>query len=101
MFCTQAWASSTVDGSLTGHFLGYASVALFFIAYAFVIAEEVIELKKSKLAVFVAGVIWLLASVAAKDMKEIDVSGMLRHNLTEYAELFLFLLAAMTYINVL
>jgi NhaD family Na+/H+ antiporter len=65
-------------------------------------AEEFTHLRKSKPVILAAGIIWaLIASVIsgmegfAKDAAEVAV----RHNLLEYAELMLFLLVAMTYIN--
>ncbi|SFV65992.1 Na+/H+ antiporter NhaD type [hydrothermal vent metagenome] len=90
---------------LTDHIVGYTVVAIFVISYAFVMLEEMIGLRKSKPVIFAAGLIWILIAIAFKQLgaeeQMIEASNTLRHNLLEYAELFLFLLVAMTYIEVL
>ena len=40
---------------LTGHWVGFATLAMFAVAYVLVIAEEVIRLRKSKPVVVAAG----------------------------------------------
>ncbi|WP_438971320.1 sodium:proton antiporter NhaD [Methylophaga sp.] len=87
---------------LTGHWVGYTAIALFIFAYALVVAEEQIHMRKSKPVMVAAGIIWaLIAFVYAQQPDSAyhnTTEVMIRHNLLEYAELFLFLLAAMTYI---
>jgi Na+/H+ antiporter NhaD/arsenite permease-like protein len=87
---------------LTGHWVGYAAIALFIIAYALVVVEEEIHMRKSKPVMVAAGIIWaMIALVYAQQPDSAyhhTAEVMIRHNLLEYAELFLFLLAAMTYI---
>lgn len=85
---------------LTSHWVGITALVLFFIAYLFVMAEELIHLRKSKPVVLAAGVIWALIawSYQTHDIPHV-VEAAFRHNLEEYAELLLFLLVAMTYIN--
>lgn len=85
---------------LTGHWVGIASVVLFLIAYLVVMVEEFIHLRKSKPVVLTAGIIWALIawyyqSNGIPHLVEIAF----KHNLEEFAELMLFLLVAMTYIN--
>lgn len=88
---------------LTRHWVGYVSLVVFVLAYVLVIAEEKIHMRKSKPVMIAAGIIW--AMIAAIYAGQADTAFhhtaevMIRHNLLEYAELFLFLLAAMTYIN--
>jgi len=88
---------------LTTHWVGYASLAIFVFAYILVIAEEEIHMRKSKPVMIAAGVIW--AMIAIIYAQQVDTAFhhtaevMIRHNLLEFAELFLFLLAAMTFIN--
>ena len=85
---------------LTTHWAGYLAIALFIGAYLLVIFEENIHLKKSKPVLVAAGFIWVLVALAyswAGDSHTAEE--LVRHNLLEFAELFLFLLAAMTYIN--
>ncbi|VAW60513.1 Na+/H+ antiporter NhaD type, partial [hydrothermal vent metagenome] len=79
---------------------GFSALAIFIIAYMFVMAEEFIHLRKSKPVVLAAGIIWaLIAYVYASHGFNHEAEVAVRHNLLEYAELMLFLLVAMTYIN--
>ena len=85
---------------LTSTWFGIAAVVVFVIAYIFVINEEFLHLRKSKPVIVSAGIIWILIGVAYTLEGQSKVaSDAIRHNLLEYAELLLFLLAAMTYIN--
>ena len=86
--------------NLTHHTVGYAAIALFALAYLLVMAEEFTHLRKSKPVILAAGVIWaLIAAVYANHGFVHEAEQAVRHNLLEYAELMLFLLVAMTYIN--
>ncbi len=86
---------------LTGTERGIYSVLIFLIAYGFVMSEEFTGLKKSKPVILAAGVIWghaaILSSSAGVPSEQLHAA--FEHNLKEYAELMLFLLVAMTYIN--
>lgn len=90
--------SETLD--LTFHWVGFAALLIFVVAYIFVIFEEQLHLPKSKPVMIAAGAIWLLiaAVYATHDLPDAVIDG-IRHNFLEYAELFFFLLVAMTYIN--
>lgn len=91
-------ANATVD--LTGTSLGLLALAIFFVAYALIISEEAIRLRKSKPIMVAAGFIWLLVALAFIQQGDHLAAGIaFKHDLLEFAELFLFLLAAMTYIN--
>ena len=86
--------------SFTDHWTGYLALAVFLAAYVLVIVEESLDLRKSKPVMVAAGVIWILTAIAyaSQDQSHV-VAELLRHNLLEYAELMLFLLSAMTFIN--
>ena len=85
---------------LTGHWVGFTSLAIFGIAYLLVMAEEFTHLRKSKPVVLAAGIIWgLIAAVYYTHGLPNEAEHAVRHNLLEYTELMLFLLVAMTYIN--
>ena len=85
---------------LTGHWVGWLCIAIFVLAYSLVIAEESLQLRKSKPVMVAAGVIWALVAMVMQAQGYPDgARELLTHNLLEYGELFLFLLAAMTYIN--
>ena len=91
-------ASGEID--LTTHWAGYSAIALFVLAYMFVIAEEFTQLRKSQPVMLAAGVIWALLAVAAASMGQVaSIHEAVGGYLLEYAELLLFLLAAMTYVN--
>jgi NhaD family Na+/H+ antiporter len=95
-------AEGTERLDLTGHWVGITALVLFFVAYLFVMAEEFIHLRKSKPVVLAAGIIWALIAwyYQSHNIPHI-VEAAFRHNLLEYAELLLFLIVAMTYINAL
>ena len=81
--------------------VGYFALCVFGLAYALVMSEEFTHLKKSKSVILAAGIIWGAISLAYPDSQAELVEQAFRHNLMEYAELMLFLLVAMTYINAL
>jgi Na+/H+ antiporter NhaD/arsenite permease-like protein len=101
--------AATLD--LTREPVGIAALILFVVAYAIVMGEEFLHMRKSKPVLVAAGLIWALIGwryqVAAAEATDEATKKTLttlaehavRHNILEYGELFLFLLAAMTYIN--
>lgn len=97
----MASAAEFANLGLTGTERGIYTVLIFIVAYGFVMAEEFTGLRKSKPVILVAGIIWahaaVLASSAGVSVEEVHEA--FEFNLKEYAELMLFLLVAMTYIN--
>ena len=100
-----AWASAGHDAAaastdLTSTVYGYLGVIIFVLAYCLVPLENKIHLRKSKPVLLAAGIIWVLLSVAYLRIGDTHTAHeAIKHSLLEYAELFLFLLVAMTYIN--
>ena len=95
-----AAAGAAANGDYTGHWVGFFCLAIFVLAYALVISEETIHLKKSKPVMVAAGVIWALVAGLFTQAGDTETArAAVKHNLLEFTELFLFLLAAMTYIN--
>lgn len=96
-----ASAEETVNLGLTGTQRGLYCVLIFIISYAFVMTEEFTHLRKSKPVILAAGIIWAHVAYLASSngVPAEKVHKAFEHNLKEYAELFLFLLVAMTYIN--
>jgi len=84
---------------LTDTTVGYVAIGFFVLAYALVMAEEFTGFRKSKSVILAAGIMWLLVAAAYPGDDPHVVEQALRHSILEYAELMLFLLAAMTYIN--
>ncbi len=98
-----ALASESDAGlDLTSHRAGITALVVFGIAYVAVISEEFLHLRKSKPVVLAAGIIWaVVAWVAGQQGAGDGAEAALRHALLDFAELMLFLLVAMTYINTL
>ncbi len=95
-----AHAGSGPALDLTGHWVGIVGIVIFVTAYLLVMAEEFTELRKSKPVILAAGLMWALVAWVYQDHGLDGAAGeALRHNLLEYAELMLFLLVAMTYVN--
>ena len=88
---------------LTTSYVGILSLIVFILAYAVVMAEEFSHLRKSKPVIISAAVIWAIIAFYFAGDKEYakKIEYALEHNILEFAELFLFLLVAMTYINAL
>lgn len=85
---------------LTRHWVGYIAVAVFFIAYLLAMVEEITELRKSKPMVAAASLIWaLIAAVSVADGGSDLVGKAFRASLEGYAELLLFIMVSMTYLN--
>lgn len=94
----EATGNQALD--LTSHWAGYFALFLFALAYSLVIAEDYLHLRKSKPVLVAAGVIWfILGYVYTQNGMQELAKSVFEHNLLEYAELLLFLLVAMTYIN--
>lgn len=85
---------------LLNHPISIISLLIFVIAYGFVVTEEVTHLRKSKPVLFAAGVIWaMIAWVGAKYDFSHSVEDAIMHAFSEFSQLMLFLLVAMTFIN--
>ena len=98
VFASEAVTADTPD--LTSHTVGYLALAIFAAAYLLVTAEEFTHLRKSKPVIIAAGLIWgMIGWVSTQAGLGHAAEAAARHNLLEYAELMLFLLVAMTYIN--
>ena len=97
-FAAEGHGAAPID--MTRTIYGYLGVILFVAAYTLVPLENKIHLRKSKPVLFAAGIIWVLLAVAYLQHGDThSAHEAIKNNLLEYAELFLFLLAAMTYIN--
>jgi len=85
---------------LTNHTVGYVALIVFVLAYVLVIMEEQLHLRKSKPVLLAAGIIWVMIAWVYQEHGFTHAAEVaIRHNFLEYAELFFFLLVAMTYIN--
>jgi len=104
LYTPNALAEPSGPGALdlTAHPVGYIALILFSMSYLLVMCEEFTHLRKSKPVILAAGIIWAMIAwqYNQNDLPQATTIA-LRHTLLEYAELFLFLLAAMTYVNAL
>jgi len=97
-FATNTSEHTQLD--LTEHTVGYLALGVFALAYTLVIFEEQLHLRKSKPVLLAAGLIWIMIAIVYQQHGFDHAAEVaLRHNFLEYAELFFFLLVAMTYIN--
>jgi len=86
---------------LTAHPLGLVAVGLFVLAYGLVIAEERIHLRKSKPVMLGAAAIWTLIAVYCAVTPGVApdfAANAFRHIFLEFAELFFFLIVAMSFV---
>src|SRR5690606_33603906 len=99
-FFSSTTHAAVGDLNLTTSGIGYFALVLFALAYMLVMAEEALHLRKSKPVLVAAGLIWILSGIAYTTSGISQVAeAAFRHTLLEFAELMLFLLVAMTYIN--
>lgn len=88
--------------NLVSHWAGLLSLATLFVAYGFVILEEKTQFRKSKPVLAAAFLIWLYIAIAYLGTPQAHlVHEAFQHNFLEYTEILVFLLVAMTFINVL
>lgn len=100
LFSSASVAATNSDLNLVNSNVGYAALAFFTIAYLLVMLEEYLQMRKSKPVLLAAGLIWILIGYTFAQHNQTAIAqAALEHNLLEYAELLLFLLVAMTYIN--
>lgn len=105
LFCflpDLAWGAGDTKQhlDLTHHWVGYAAIVIFVVAYVLAMIEEVIELNKSKPMVLAASLIWvLIASVYVSGGLDKQAGIAFRSALEGYAELFLFIMVSMAYLN--
>lgn len=87
---------------LTGHWIGLAALFTFVAAYGAVALEDRLHLRKSVPVLAAAGMIWVLVGVGYGQAGESERAAELaRRAILDFAELFLFLVVAMTYVNTL
>lgn len=98
-----SWASAGTGDKLdlTDQPLGLLAVGIFVTAYAFVVLEEKLHLPKSKPVLVSAGVIWALIAWHCSQDAAITpdlAANSFRHIFLEFAELFFFLIVAMSFV---
>ncbi len=100
----SAWAAASPSAQtldLTAHPIGVAALAVFVLAYVLVVLEERLELRKSKPVMLAAAVIWMLIGIHAEGAPGLAqgyAGEAFRHVFLEFAELFFFLIVAMSFV---
>ena len=94
---------AATDINLATTWVGWLSLAVFVIAYYFIATEEKYEINKAKPALFAGTFMFMLIGVyyAINGMNPDSLHDELEHLILEIAEIFFFLLVAMTYIETL
>ena len=96
----SAVGAQTSPIDLTSHFSGYLCLAFFALAYLLAMTEEATDLRKSKPMVFAASMIWVFIALVYADRGIGEVVGLaFRASLESFAQLFLFIMVSMTYLN--
>ena len=101
LMSAPALASTSTEAAehlnATATLAGYLAVFVFAIAYIIVVAEEKLQLRKSKPVLIAAGIIWVLVGLVSTDPTA--TKSAFSRNFLDFSELMLFLLVAMTYIS--
>lgn len=87
--------------SLTGTWVGYAALMAFLLAYALVILEDKLHLRKSKPVLLIGCLMWAAIGFYEATSGISGAEGHIKEMTAEIGELFFFILVAMTYINTL
>ncbi|HEY7568949.1 MAG TPA: sodium:proton antiporter NhaD [Gemmatimonadaceae bacterium] len=96
---TIALAQAAGESPAMHHWTAWSALAFFALSYLLVIYEDKTGLRKSVPMIVAAGVLWTLAALSPLDGDV--VAERLRQSVIDYAELFLFILAAVSYVNTL
>jgi Na+/H+ antiporter NhaD/arsenite permease-like protein len=94
-----ALAQSLADSEPIRHWAAWAALAFFALSYVLVVYEDKTHLRKSVPMIMAAGVLWIFAAISPTDGAIVEEK--LRESILEYAELFLFILAAVSYVHTL
>ena len=99
----QAVQHAASDVNLATTWVGWLSLAIFVMAYYFIATEDKYEVNKAKPSLFAGTFMFMLIGVyyAINGMDPAPLHEELEHLILEIAEIFFFLLVAMTYIETL
>ena len=82
--------------AIVSHWSAWLALTLFALSYALVILEERTHLRKSIPMIIAAGILWALVALSPSASVGTEI---LHTNVLEFSELFLFILAAVTFVN--
>ncbi|MGH7713982.1 MAG: sodium:proton antiporter NhaD [Gemmatimonadaceae bacterium] len=95
----RASAQVVAQSQSTDHWTAWAALLFFALSYVLVMYEDRTQLRKSVPMIVAAGVLWILAAMSP--LSDAIVEEKLRDSILEYSELFLFILAAVSYVHTL
>jgi len=100
---TELATHATSDINLSTTWVGWLSLAIFVIAYYFIATEDKYEVNKAKPALFAGTFTFMLIGVyyVINGLNPEPLHNELQHLILEIAEIFFFLLVAMTFIETL
>jgi Na+/H+ antiporter NhaD/arsenite permease-like protein len=88
--------------NLTLHWAGIAALLCFVLAYGIAMSEERLQVRKSVPVLVAAGLMWILVGIAYVERGASSLAAELaRHTILDFAELLLFLVPAITFVNTL
>ncbi|HJU73323.1 MAG TPA: sodium:proton antiporter NhaD [Gemmatimonadaceae bacterium] len=79
------------------HWTAWGALGFFALSYVLVVLEDKTHLRKSVPMIVAAGVLWILAAISP--VADTIVEEKLSESILEYSELFLFILAAVSYVH--
>jgi Na+/H+ antiporter NhaD/arsenite permease-like protein len=91
-------AQDDVAATIVSHWTAWLALALFGVSYLLVVLEERTHLRKSIPMIMAAGILWILVFTGPAAVVGEEI---LRNDLVEFVELFLFILAAVSFVNTL
>jgi len=99
----QAAQHAASDVNLATTWVGWLSLAIFVMAYYFIATEDKYEVNKAKPSLFAGTFMFMLIGIyyAINGMDPLPLHDELEHLILEIAEIFFFLLVAMTFIETL
>jgi Na+/H+ antiporter NhaD/arsenite permease-like protein len=93
-----ASAQDDVAMTIVSHWTAWLALMLFGVSYLLVVLEERTHLRKSIPMIMAAGILWILVAVGPAAARGSEI---LHNDLLEFVELFLFILAAVSFVNTL
>jgi Na+/H+ antiporter NhaD/arsenite permease-like protein len=93
-----AGAQADVPHEIVPHWAAWTALELFGFGYMFVILEDRTHLRQSIPMIMAAGVLWVLVGLSPAAERGTEI---LTDNILEFSELFLFILAAVSFVNTL
>ncbi len=96
---TIALTQAAAGSPSTHHWTAWAALTFFALSYVLVVYEDKTHLRKSVPMIVAAGVLWILAAMSP--VGDTIIEEKLGESILEYSELFLFILAAVSYVHTL